>query len=605
MDVHAHQPGEELADFTESELLSLIEAGTAGAYSEIYRRYRDDAVARASSSLPDAKARQVTDDAFLSVLRSLLNRSSDTAEGLRSMVDTEIDVHLANLTSTERTSASGSDAEAPEAALVSQALSNLPDNWQRILWLREVERLSPEAIAEQLNIKASTVDRLTGRARHGLQDEWQQVRPRDSKATADHRTALIPALLTSPIVIERLSSTLAQAIPEPGPAVAEMTAVEEPTGAEPDTETTMAEGTDVASGSAGANDDDTATAVLPAPVPAGAVTGIDNAPALKPAAGAEDNSATESAAEADSAPESIPAATGSSAADDSAEASDASTEPANAAAGAASISAGAAGAAADDTNTVEPVSLAAFDAQSAAAQTSTLTPEATRFSMPKPVLIPVVAACVGLLGTLVGVAIVPQHDEQTGLRPGNASSAVSPADSSSKKHDKNSSSQSPDDTYSDKADQESGPENSKASDSDRDEDEKSPRTPGHDGSRADDSPSTEDDPGDTGDTGDSNDRPSADEPDEPSPSDSDKPAPESPSEPTPPSSDDPETPSDPPPSDEPSDEPSEEPSEEPSDEPSDEPSEEPSDESPEEPSEEPSDESPEEPSAPGSETPAP
>ena len=93
MDAHAHQPGEELADFTENELLSLIDAGTAGAYSEIYRRYRDDAVARASSSLPDATARQVVDGAFLSVLRSLLNRSSDTAEDLRSMVDAEIDVH--------------------------------------------------------------------------------------------------------------------------------------------------------------------------------------------------------------------------------------------------------------------------------------------------------------------------------------------------------------------------------------------------------------------------------------------------------------------------------------------------------------------------------
>lgn len=527
MDAHAHQPGEELADFTENELLSLIDAGTAGAYSEIYRRYRDDAVARASSSLPDATARQVVDGAFLSVLRSLLNRSSDTAEDLRSMVDAEIDVHLANPTSANGADSSGdvssANAEAPEAALVSQALSNLPDNWQRILWLCEVERLSPEAVAEQLNIKASTVERLADRAHQGLQDEWQKVRPTDSKAAVDHRAALIPALLTSPIVIERLSATLAQAIPEPAPAVAEMTAAEEP---------------------------------------AGAGTGIGNAPALKPA-GAEANSGTEAEWEADTAPEAIPATASSSEADESAEASGTSAETASDPAGAAGISAGTADTTAGATNTVEPVSLAAFGTQSAATQTSTQTPAATRFSMPKPVLIPVVAACIGLLGTLVGVAIVPQQGEQTGLYPGNAGTAVSPADSFSKKEDKNSSSHSPDGTSSDKQDQESGSGKSRTSDPDRDEGEKSSRNPGHDDSRSDDSPSTEDNPDDKSDNGD---RPSAEEPDQPSPSDSDRPDPESPSEPTPSTPDDPESPSDPPPSESEDPTPSDPP---PSDEPTD------------------------------------
>ncbi|MGO3334281.1 MAG: hypothetical protein ACTIL3_12075, partial [Brevibacterium aurantiacum] len=106
MDVDVHQPGEELADFTENELLSLIDLGTAGAYSEIYRRYRDDAVARATSSLPPAQARQVADDAFLNVLRSLLNGSADTAEGLQPMVDVEIDSAVGSPVDSEVDSAS-------------------------------------------------------------------------------------------------------------------------------------------------------------------------------------------------------------------------------------------------------------------------------------------------------------------------------------------------------------------------------------------------------------------------------------------------------------------------------------------------------------------
>lgn len=571
MDVHAHQPGEELADFTESELLSLIDAGTAGAYSEIYRRYCDDAVAKASSSLPEAKARQVTDDAFLTVLRSLLNRSADTAEGLRYMVDAEIDTRLANSTTADPTSANSSDSfgdassadsEAPEAAQVSQALSALPDNWQRILWLREVERLPPEAVAKQLNIKASAVGRLADRAHQGLRDEWRKVRPADSQATADHRAALIPALLTSPIVIERLSNALAQAQPESAPAVADTAvtntaAVEEPAGTKHEAETTMAEGTDVAGRAAGAKDEDTTTAVLPSIVAAaGAGTVIGNAPALNPAAGAETTPETEAEPGAHTAPEATPAAD----------------------------SAGATAGTAGDTNTVEPVSLAAFGAQSAATQTSTRAPAATRFSMPKPVLIPVVAACIGLLGTLVGVAIVPQNDEQAGLRPGTGSTAVSPADSSSKKEDKNSSSQSPAGTNSDKQDQESGSEKSKASGSDRDEDEKSSRSPGHDDSPSDDSSSTEDKPGDTGDKsnkGDSNDRPSAEEPDNPSPSDSDEPDTESPSEPEPTTPGEPDEPSDEPPSETEDPEPTEPPATEPP--PSDEPTT-PTEEPPEEPS---------------------
>lgn len=453
--MHAHRPGEELADFTENELLSLIDAGTVGAYSEIYRRYRDDAVARASSSLPLEMARQLVDDAFLDVLRSLLNKTADTSASLQSTMDDTINERLADLESSNDSSTSASasssanDVDDLDHSLVAEAFSTLPDNWQRILWLREVEQFSPEAVADRLNISTAVVDRLSLRAHHDLQKTWNRTRPKGNSASADHRSALIPALLTSPTVTERLADTLAQTPPDPA-------------------------------GLAGRSESAIANAAT-----------VDTGTELH----------EEEAVEADTSPGA---------------ALETSPEPTAAPAPA-------------PAPTPSPVD----------------TSSQSTFTMPKPVLIPVIAASIGLLGTLVGLAIVPESAEHTGIRPGSGTSAISTVDTSTDKDDASRDSQSPGHTPSDKGNRKPGSENSKTSApeaSHRDENEKSSQNPQDDAGRTDDSPS-EDNRDDTGD------RPSSKDSDEPSPSDSERPDPESPSDPGPEPPAEPTSPADPTPSD--------------------------------------------------------
>ncbi|SDS46964.1 DNA-directed RNA polymerase specialized sigma subunit, sigma24 family [Brevibacterium sandarakinum] len=530
MDAQAHKPGEELADFTENELLSLIDAGTAGAYSEIYRRYIDDAVARASSSLPDADARAVADDAFLSVLRSLLNGTADTAEGLQSKVNNAIDERLAvrqpradsslqGAPASDQGQASAQDGVDPNHALLAQAMSTLPDNWQRILWLREVEQLPTEAVADRLNIRTTVVERLSSRAHQDLQKEWDKVRPEGSDAAADRRSALVPAFLTSPIVIERLADVVAHTPPEPAgfPVAGTASAAAAPA---------------VGAAVAGAAAPETESAPE-----------ASSAPETSPQPDADTAAEATGAAvfaDADSNNESPESAEGAEPAED--------TEPAG------------------DAESSRTASLAAVSASAdpahIPAQTSIAASSRSGFSMPKPVLIPVIAACIGLLGTLVGLAIVPHQEES--LRSGGGTSNVSKVDTSSEDEDSSRDEQSPDDTDSRKGSREQGSENSQASvpgASDQDEDEKS-------------SPSSQDDAGRTGedspskDTSDDNgDSPSSRNPDDPGPSDSDRPDADSPSDPTPSESespsDEPSEPDEPAPTTDPEPEPDPTPTTEP------------------------------------------
>lgn len=438
MDTQGHQPGEELADFTEEELLSLIDAGTTGAYSEIYRRYVDDAVARTLGSGVESNPQEVVDDAFLAVLRSLLNGTADISGGLKHMVSEAIDERLADvqaLTSDEDAVGVGVGVdvgvgEEDNHVLVARALSTLPDNWQRILWLRKVERLTPQAVADQLNITTTVVDRLSLRAQQDLQEESNRIGADGLEDPSKHRSALIAALLTSPIVIEGLADTLAMTTPDPASSPV-TTAVSDETAKVPTSE---------------------------------------GAAVLVPAESAE---------------------------------------------------------------------LTVMNAGVGPEPQTVRTSAKPAFTMPKPVLIPVVAACIGLLATLIGLAIVPQHGEQTGLRSGDGSANISPADSSPGEQLQSPDSQPPAEKTSSKDNQGPGPENAqepKPNSSAKDKDGTSSRK---DSARGNDDRTEEDSPSD----GDSSDRPSSNRPDDPRPSDSDRPDPDSPSEPGTPS--EPESPSEP------------------------------------------------------------
>lgn len=263
MDAHLHQPGDNLAEIRDEDLLSLIDAGTSGAFAELYRRHRDQVLTVASDTLGAGVARTVVDDSFLTVLKTLLldetltsgaERGPDFSTRLMQALREEISGRQA--APTGQVGAAHAEAAALDPILTAAALSALPDNWQRILWLREVERLSPRAVAAHLDITPTAVTQLGVRARRGLQEAWLALQPSPAasecrsagsrlaeyaigrmspprrRSVRDHlenctdcsaivaqinefsircRSVLVPALLISPVVIERLADTVSAA----------------------------------------------------------------------------------------------------------------------------------------------------------------------------------------------------------------------------------------------------------------------------------------------------------------------------------------------------------------------------------------------------------
>ncbi|WP_166969705.1 hypothetical protein [Brevibacterium atlanticum] len=491
--MHKHQPDENLAAFTNEEILRLIGSGTVGAFSEIYRRRID------SSTNEQSIPRVIHDAALLVVLKQVLDAPPATSEELEALIVRATGEAAARHDLTEE--ASNVSRSWVLHRNVASVFSSLPDNWQRILWMREVEDFPPAYVAQRLNVTVHTATRLTSRARQEMRRRWQKAQIGPALSATELRTALIPALLFSPTLIERFADTLNDR-PHSPPASS-----------------------------------------VPLAVEAAEVASIP-----------EENEDGESG-----------------------------PEPAAEAAG--------------------------------AVEDAEVEKDSSPFRLPKPVLIPVAAACIGLLGSLVGLSISPISSEDSGFRTG-----VEPSsDSAGKEAGRNSdgagahspsSGQSSDDGRAESNSPDTNdppfPESSQGVDRDRSGptssrgDDDRTRGESSSGKKSDDRPGKPDQTGseEPGSPGSSNptkpDSPAPSEPEEPS-----DPAPSEPEEPSDPAPSEPEEPSDPAPSepDEPSDPAPSEP-DEPSDPAPSEPDE-PSDPAPSE-SDEPSDPAPSESDEPNS-----
>lgn len=83
------------------------------------------------------------------------------------------------------------------SAEVLAAFQALPERWQRVLWLTEVEEASRTEIAALLGLKPNAVSALVRRARKGLRQEWltEQIHP-DLRSVSQHVAHAFPAMLS-------------------------------------------------------------------------------------------------------------------------------------------------------------------------------------------------------------------------------------------------------------------------------------------------------------------------------------------------------------------------------------------------------------------------
>lgn len=210
MDDSSINRAQETSDRT---LLEQLRGGNSAAYTELWRRHVSAALTLARRIAP-THAEDLVSDSFLAVYHQvtvagggpdasfrayLFTVMRNTAMRWQRETERLLPVDVDNID--ELCSQNDEDAlellarETTSAELLA-AMSSLPERWQRVLWLTEVEEASRGQIAQELGIGANAVSQLHRRARSGLRMNWldQQI-PASLRDENVHVASLLPRLI--------------------------------------------------------------------------------------------------------------------------------------------------------------------------------------------------------------------------------------------------------------------------------------------------------------------------------------------------------------------------------------------------------------------------
>jgi RNA polymerase sigma factor (sigma-70 family) len=187
---------------TDDELVRRARAGDRRAFGTLYLRHRDAAwrVACTAAATP-TDAEDAVAEGFAKVFAALprmMGRELAFRPYLIACVrNAAIDRHRRDrhidLTATLPEQPAGPAGRPEHAALldlernlVGEALQSLPERWRTVLWLTEVEGMTPAEVSTILGIKPNAVAALAYRAREGLREAYLQAHLR-AEAPAECR----------------------------------------------------------------------------------------------------------------------------------------------------------------------------------------------------------------------------------------------------------------------------------------------------------------------------------------------------------------------------------------------------------------------------------
>ena len=190
---------------SDAELLLRLRGGDGSAYEALWSRHIGAAL-RLARRLDRDRAEDLASEAFLAVYRQITTTSAGPTEAFRAYLFTVIrntatrwgreHEKLSVLPEIERINPEdGLSIVSREAgaAEVLSAFRELPERWQRVLWLSEVDEVPRPRIAAELRIRPNAVSSLHRRARTGLLQLWlaRQV-PDALRADRSHEARLLP-----------------------------------------------------------------------------------------------------------------------------------------------------------------------------------------------------------------------------------------------------------------------------------------------------------------------------------------------------------------------------------------------------------------------------
>ncbi len=185
------------SDRTDEALLQAVREGNLESFGDLYERYYPRARAIAAGHTGDQdRLDDMVSEAFARILQALKN-----GKGPRSYMGAYLATTIAHLAGeygmlAEREIPSQADhMESMESldetvlklhgsAEAITAFTSLPERWQKVLWLTEIEAKKPREVAADMNLTANAVSALAVRARESLKEGFLRAH-QSSPATAD------------------------------------------------------------------------------------------------------------------------------------------------------------------------------------------------------------------------------------------------------------------------------------------------------------------------------------------------------------------------------------------------------------------------------------
>ncbi|MAL05472.1 MAG: RNA polymerase subunit sigma [Microbacterium sp.] len=182
------------------DLLAATRQNDPDAFGELWRRHYSAGVAAARRISADLDAEDLTQESFASIYTALLrghgptsafrayliatirNTAAAWARARREDADDQLDLKVDPRPAEKGTS--------DESELALTAFASLPQRWQDVLWLTEVEGIRPAVIASRMGMTAAGVAQLAFRAREGLRQAWIQAHLTTLPAASDCRWAV-------------------------------------------------------------------------------------------------------------------------------------------------------------------------------------------------------------------------------------------------------------------------------------------------------------------------------------------------------------------------------------------------------------------------------
>ncbi len=171
---------------SDESLVKRAQQGDQQAFLALYNRYLDKVYNRVKSRIPHQYAEDVTQDIFISVLRSLprFELRSRFSTWLYTIVNRHIadfyrhrhrheELHAVSLEKADNlvSTSNNTHARSDERALIQRALLNLPAHYQEVILMRFADGLTFAEIAEERGQSLEAVKSLYRRAIQAVRDQ--------------------------------------------------------------------------------------------------------------------------------------------------------------------------------------------------------------------------------------------------------------------------------------------------------------------------------------------------------------------------------------------------------------------------------------------------